>query len=208
MAGFHYFDIRHKDSRAISSMQWPPLPPGTIPGNYSFLLQAEWIPGLLNADRKIRSIKKFPRNLPGIEPVSSSLKAQCLNQLRVLPHHSYWKNLKYFHVQRNLGEFCVVTLSFQYRMPVCLQQPFLYIEQFFAFKTTSGAKFVTPATSKYPVAAPVQLLAKLLPEFTTGIQSTAFCQTNGIQSERTHPPQTLLTLWRRNYFFNLSTPCI
>jgi len=47
---------------------------------YSFLLEAEWTSGLLNSDWTNRSLEKFQRTPPGIEPGTSV--AQCLNQLR------------------------------------------------------------------------------------------------------------------------------
>jgi hypothetical protein len=53
---------------------------------HSFLLEAEQTPGLLNADRRNRSLEKFPRILPGIEPGTSRLVAHCLNQLSHRPH--------------------------------------------------------------------------------------------------------------------------
>jgi hypothetical protein len=42
---------------------------------YSFLLQAEWTPEVLNADRMIRSLGTFSRALLGIEPGISDLVA-------------------------------------------------------------------------------------------------------------------------------------
>jgi hypothetical protein len=56
---------------------------------YSFLLQAEWTLELLNADRMIRSLGKFSRALPGIEPGTSGLVTQCRNQLRRSPRNKY-----------------------------------------------------------------------------------------------------------------------
>ena len=58
--GFHpYFDIRHnQDARLLSSRRRPHFTPKEIPW-YLFLLDAEWKPVLLNADRKIRSLSNF-----------------------------------------------------------------------------------------------------------------------------------------------------
>jgi hypothetical protein len=52
MLGFHpYFDILHnQDARVVSSRRRPHFTFKEIPG-YSFLLEAEWTPRLLNADR-------------------------------------------------------------------------------------------------------------------------------------------------------------
>jgi hypothetical protein len=47
----------------------------------TLLLQAEWASVLQNADKIITSPENFPRNLPGIEPGTSRLVTQCLNQL-------------------------------------------------------------------------------------------------------------------------------
>jgi hypothetical protein len=77
-------------------------------------------------------------------------------------------------------------------MLLCLHNHFFYIVYLVAFKTTSGLTFVNSATRRQPVTAPLQLLVKLLPKLTTGIHTTAFCQTNGIQSDRTHPYQILV----------------
>ena len=52
------------------------LPPKEIP-RYSFLLEAEWTIGSLNADKRIRSLKKFPRTPSGIEPETSHHVLQC-----------------------------------------------------------------------------------------------------------------------------------
>jgi len=51
-------------------------------------LEAAWIPELLNANRRNRSLQKFPRTLPGIEPGTVRLVVQCLNQLLHTCHQS------------------------------------------------------------------------------------------------------------------------
>ena len=58
MLSFHlYFDIRHnQDGRVVSSTGRPLFTLKEIPW-YSFLLECEWDPGLLNADRRIRSLE-------------------------------------------------------------------------------------------------------------------------------------------------------
>ena len=56
---------------------------------YSSLLQAEWTPELLKADRMIRSLAKFSRALPGIAPGTFDLVAQCCNQLHSSPRNKY-----------------------------------------------------------------------------------------------------------------------
>jgi hypothetical protein len=57
MLGFHpYFDIRHNlDGRVVSSTCRPHFSPKEIPW-YSFLLEADWTPGLMNANGRIRSL--------------------------------------------------------------------------------------------------------------------------------------------------------
>ena len=56
--------------------------------SYPFLLEAAWIPGLLNVNRRKRSLQKFPRTLPGIKPGTARLVPQCLNQLLHTCHQS------------------------------------------------------------------------------------------------------------------------
>jgi hypothetical protein len=100
MVGFHYFDIRHNyDGRAVSSTHRPPLPPGTIRGTHfcyrlsgpqDYFMRTEGLGQL-----------KISKELTG---------NRVLNQLHRVPHHRYWKNLKYFHVQSKLGEFWILTL--------------------------------------------------------------------------------------------------
>ena len=60
MLGFHpYFDIRHNlDGRVVGYTRRPHYTPKEIPW-YSLLLEAEWTPGLLNADRRRRSLGNF-----------------------------------------------------------------------------------------------------------------------------------------------------
>jgi hypothetical protein len=66
-----YFDIWHNwEGRAVCRARRLHYTLKEIPG-YSGLLEAEWAPGLLNADRKNTV-------LPGIEPGTSHLLAQCL----------------------------------------------------------------------------------------------------------------------------------
>jgi hypothetical protein len=65
---FHpYFDIR------------PHLTPKEI-NWYSFRLETEWTPGILNADRKMRSLENF-QGSQRVETGTSSLVVQCLNKL-------------------------------------------------------------------------------------------------------------------------------
>jgi hypothetical protein len=74
MLGFNsYFDIRYyADGRVVSSTRRPHFTPKTI-SRYSFLLEDEWIPGLLNADRRKKSSKdpagNRTRNLPSCTAV-------------------------------------------------------------------------------------------------------------------------------------------
>ena len=60
MLGFHpSFDIRHNlDGRVGSCTRRPHLNSKEIPW-YLFLLEAEWNPGLLNADRRTGSLEYF-----------------------------------------------------------------------------------------------------------------------------------------------------
>jgi len=60
MLGFHsYSDSRYyKDGRVVSSTRRPHFTPKNIP-RYSFLLEDECTPGLLNADRRNRSLENF-----------------------------------------------------------------------------------------------------------------------------------------------------
>jgi len=60
MLRFHpYFDIRHnQDGRVVGCRRRPHYASKKIPW-YSFLLEAERTPGLLNADRKRRSRENF-----------------------------------------------------------------------------------------------------------------------------------------------------
>ena len=71
MLGYHhYFHIRHnQDRRTVSCTRRPIFTPKKIPW-YSFLLQAEWTPGLLNADRRITSLEHFhgSHREPNTEP--------------------------------------------------------------------------------------------------------------------------------------------
>jgi hypothetical protein len=60
MLGFHpYFDIRlNQDGRVVSCRRWPYFTRNEILW-YSFPLEAEWTPELLNADRRIGSPENF-----------------------------------------------------------------------------------------------------------------------------------------------------
>jgi hypothetical protein len=62
MLGFSpYFDIRHDyDDRVVSFTRRPHFTLEEIPW-YSFLLEAEWTPGLLNANRTKRRLENFQR---------------------------------------------------------------------------------------------------------------------------------------------------
>jgi hypothetical protein len=54
-----YFDSRHnQDGRVVSSTLRPYFSSKEIPW-HPFLLQVDWAPGLLNADRKIKSLENF-----------------------------------------------------------------------------------------------------------------------------------------------------
>jgi len=53
----------------------------------SFLLEAEWTPGLLNADRRNRSPENYLRTLKGIEPGTFRLVAQYPKQLHPSLHN-------------------------------------------------------------------------------------------------------------------------
>ena len=65
-----YFDIWHNwEGRDVSRTPRPHYTLKEIPG-YSGLLEVEGAPGLLNADRRNTT-------LPGIEPGTSHLVAQC-----------------------------------------------------------------------------------------------------------------------------------
>lgn len=78
--------------------------------SYPFLLQAVWIPGLLNANRRNRSLQKFQRTLPGIEPGTARLVVQCLNQLVHACHQSVstltikvpWKSISFIMTVQGL----------------------------------------------------------------------------------------------------------
>ena len=75
MFGFcPYFDW---DGRVVTLMQIP---------RYSFLLEAEWVSGLLNAGSRIRSLEN-------LEPGTSRLVVQCVNKLH---HHSTY-GVRYTH---------------------------------------------------------------------------------------------------------------
>jgi hypothetical protein len=66
-------DTQHSSPQSFSSTHRPHFNPKDILW-YSFMLEAEWSPGLLNVQRIW--------TLPGIDPENSRLVAQCLNQLR------------------------------------------------------------------------------------------------------------------------------
>jgi len=56
---YSYFDVRHnKDGRVVSATRLLHFTHKKIPG-YSFLLQVEWTPWLLNADRRKRTLENF-----------------------------------------------------------------------------------------------------------------------------------------------------
>jgi hypothetical protein len=76
-------DNRHVKVARLSVLHTGRLYPQKIPW-YSFLLEAEWTPGLLNTDRRIRSLKKMPITPSENEPATSCLVVQCLNQLMLL----------------------------------------------------------------------------------------------------------------------------
>ena len=83
--------IRHqKHGRAVSFLHRSHFTSKEIPW-YSYLLEAEWNPELLNAERKIRSLDNFRRPPPGIEPGTSRFVAQCFNKL---PHRSPRRTLE------------------------------------------------------------------------------------------------------------------
>jgi hypothetical protein len=71
MLGFHlYFDIRHnEDGRVVSSTHLPYFVPKEISW-YSFLLEYERTPGLLNANRRNKLLKNFqePNRVSNPEP--------------------------------------------------------------------------------------------------------------------------------------------
>jgi hypothetical protein len=76
-----YFDIQHNfDGRVGSCTRWTRFTPKETPW-HSFLLETEWTPEPLNADRRNRSLENFQGLLPGIETGTFRLAAQCLNQL-------------------------------------------------------------------------------------------------------------------------------
>lgn len=78
----HSFDIwRNLDGGVVSSTCCPPFTPKEIP-LYSFLLEAEWSPGLLNADGRNGPLK-FSKDLPRIEHRTPCLGAQYLSQLSI-----------------------------------------------------------------------------------------------------------------------------
>jgi hypothetical protein len=68
MLSFHpHFGIRHnQDGRVVSCTRRTQFTPKEIAW-YSFLLQAEWAPGLLNADRRIGGTWRFPKTPRRIE---------------------------------------------------------------------------------------------------------------------------------------------
>ena len=68
----------------FSSTRWSHFTPKEVPC-YSFLLQAERTPWLLNDGGIIRSLGKISRVMPGIETGTSDLVAQCRNQLHRSP---------------------------------------------------------------------------------------------------------------------------
>jgi len=79
MLGFHpHFANRHyQDVTVVSYTLRPHFTPKEIP-RYSFLLQAEWTPGLLKVDRRNRSIVNFkrPYRESNPEPLSSYAMSQ------------------------------------------------------------------------------------------------------------------------------------
>lgn len=75
------------DGTVVSSTCQLCFTPKQIPW-YPFLLEAAWIPRLLNVNRRNRSLQKFQRTLRGIEPGTSCLVAQCFNQLLHTCHQS------------------------------------------------------------------------------------------------------------------------
>ena len=74
MLGFHsYFDIRHNQNNKVVSFKcWPYFIPQEIPW-YSFLLQPEWNPGLLNVDRRNRSLENVQGPYPESNPEPPTL---------------------------------------------------------------------------------------------------------------------------------------
>ena len=88
MSGLHCFGIRHKwDGRVVSCTSRPHVTPKEIPW-HPFPLEAEWIPGLLNADKKKRigKLQNFQTPYRESNPEPPHLAAQCLN-----PHDSLWR---------------------------------------------------------------------------------------------------------------------
>ena len=67
--GFHpYFDIRHKyNGRFVRSTRRPHFTPKEIPW-YSFLIEAEWTLGLLNANRRRRALENFQETYRETKP--------------------------------------------------------------------------------------------------------------------------------------------
>ena len=78
--------------KVVRTTRRPHFDPKEIPW-YSFLSEAEWTPGLPNADTRIKPLEKFPRTPPGSEPGISRLAAPYLNRVVVsflLKEHCDW----------------------------------------------------------------------------------------------------------------------
>jgi len=76
-----YFDLLHNlDGRVVSCTRRTRFTPKKNPW-HSFLLEDEWTPEPLNADRRNRSLENIQGLLPEIETRTFRLAAQCLNQL-------------------------------------------------------------------------------------------------------------------------------
>ena len=85
MLGFHlYFDIRpNQNGRAVSSKCRPHFTPKDILW-YSFLSEAEWTPGQLNADRRMRTLESFQGTYRESNTEPPVLWRSAFNQLRHL----------------------------------------------------------------------------------------------------------------------------
>jgi hypothetical protein len=85
--GFHpYFDIRHNcDSRVVSCTRRPQFTVKEI-ASYWVLLETEWSPGLLNADRRIRALENFHG------PYMESSSEPQPNAPPLAPHN-FWQEL-------------------------------------------------------------------------------------------------------------------
>jgi hypothetical protein len=76
MLGFHpYFAIRQNRQLCKPAALYPQ-------GNTNFCYEADWTQGLMNANRRIRSLENFQGPYRELKPETSHLAAQCLNQLR------------------------------------------------------------------------------------------------------------------------------